>query len=387
MSTNPDTAGPAPAASTSGEKDGPSKTGPRRFWPKRPIRLLFITTLSIAGPAAAVNFGFYLYLSGGRFIATDNAYLKSDKIAVSADISGRVSHVAVAANDAVYPGKLLFRIDPEPFQIALDRAKAKLVSTKQEVEALRFLYRQKLATLKQAQSDIAFYTQQFDRQQLLNRKKIAAQVNFDTAEKNLRNARDLINVLTHDMAQVRAKLGGDPDIESTQHASVQEAYAAVKQAALDLKRTEIRSSVTGVITNFGLQPSEYIKTGDVIFSIVSTRDVWIEANYRETDLTHVRIGQDATIRIDAYPGREWPATVASISPATGSEFALLPPQNATGNWVKVVQRLPVRLKLKPMKDAPPLRAGMSALVEIDTHHKRKLSGFANAVVEWAQRFI
>jgi membrane fusion protein, multidrug efflux system len=354
---------------------------------RRQVRLAAIVLLSIAGPIAALVFGVYLYLSGGRYVSTDNAYLKADKIAVSADVSGRVISVHVAADQSVRPGTLLFRLDPEPFRIARERAEAKLASARQEIEALRHLYRQKLANLKRGQADIAFYEQQFQRQRQLNSKRIATQVTFDTAERNLRTARDQVAIISQDLAQVRAKLGGNPDIKTALHASVREAIAAVKQAELDLKRTEVRAEEYGIVTNFDLQKGEYVKAGDVVFSIVGTRKVWVQANFRETDLTYVRAGQSATIRIDAYPGKVWDAVVDTISPATGAEFALLPPQNATGNWVKVVQRVTVRLQLKEVHDDLPLRAGMSVVVAIDTHHRRKLGGFANTVVNWAQRMI
>jgi membrane fusion protein, multidrug efflux system len=359
----------------------------RRFWPQRPLRFISITLLSLVGPIAAIAAGTYLYLAGGRFVSTDNAYLKADKVTVSPDVSGRIESVHVKAHEFVRPGTLLFRIDPEPFQIALEQANARLTNARQEIIVLRHLYKQKLANLERVRADVNYYEQQFERQRELNSKRIASRANFDTAERELRTARDQVAILGQELAQVRAKLAGDPDIDVERHASVREAMAAVRKAQLELDRTEVRTSVNGIVTNFDLQKGEFVKAGDVAFSIVGTDDVWVQANYRETELTHVRVGQAATIRIDAYPDRVWTAVVDSISPATGAEFALLPPQNATGNWVKVVQRVGVHLRFKDVKAEPPLRAGMSALVEIDTRHKRKLGGFANAIVEWARQLI
>lgn len=354
---------------------------------RRPLRIAGLILLSLLGPLLAITAGLYIYLVGGRYVSTDNAYLKADKIAVSADVSGRVKSVYVRADDHVKPGTLLFRLDQAPFRIALDRAEARLVSARQEIEALRHLYRQKLANLRSAQSDVSFYEQQFGRQKALSQKRVASQVNFDTAERNLRNARDQVAMLSQDLAQALAKLGGSLDIAVADHPSVKEARAAVNQARLDLSHTEVHASVAGIVTNFDLQRGEYVKAGDVTFSIVGTDDVWVQANYRETDLANVHPGQSATVRIDAYPGEVFEAYVDSISPATGAEFALLPPQNATGNWVKVVQRLPVRLKLKASPSKRVLRAGMSTVVEIDTDHRRKLGGFANAVMEWARQLM
>lgn len=354
---------------------------------RRPLRIAGLILLSLLGPLLAITAGLYIYLVGGRYVSTDNAYLKADKIAVSADVSGRVETVYVRADDHVKPGTLLFRLDQAPFRIALDRAEARLVSARQEIEALRHLYQQKLANLRSAQSDISFYEQQFGRQKALSQKRVASQVNFDTAERNLRNARDQVAMLSQDLAQALAKLGGSLDIAADDHPSVKEARAAVNQARLDLSHTEVHASVAGIVTNFDLQRGEYVKAGDVTFSVVGTDDVWVQANYRETDLANVHPGQSATVRIDAYPGEVFEAYVDSISPATGAEFALLPPQNATGNWVKVVQRLPVRLKLKASPSKRVLRAGMSTVVEIDTDHRRKLGGFANAVMEWARQLM
>lgn len=386
--SNEKTGQPVPAATASASETPAPKaasvsTAPRRRW----LRIVSIALVSLIGPLAAIAAGFYIYLVGGRYVSTDNAYLKADKIAVSSDVAGRVLSVHVKTDEHVSPGALLFRLDPEPFRIALERAEARLLSVRQDFEAMRHLYRQKLANLKRAETDIAFYQQQFDRQRQLSRRRIASQVNFDTAERNLKIAQDQVTMLTQELAQVRVKLGGTPDAAPANQAAIREAQAAVRQAKLDLSHTEVRAPVAGIITNFDLQRGEYVKAGEVTFSIVGSDDIWIQANFRETDLTHVRPGQRATVRIDAYPDQVWEANVDSISPATGAEFALLPPQNATGNWVKVVQRLPVRLRLKHPEGAPPLRAGMSTVVEIDTRHSRKLGGFASAVVAWARRLI
>jgi membrane fusion protein (multidrug efflux system) len=186
------------------------------------------------------------------------------------------------------------------------------------------------------------------------------------------------------MSQASARLGGDPDLPTEQQSSVLAAQAAVDEAKLNLQRTQVDAAVTGVVTNFDLQPGEYVKAGEVVFSLVATDDVWVHANFRETDLTNVKVGQSATVHVDAFPDRDRIAVVESISPATGAEFALLPPQNATGNWVKVVQRLTVRLKLADPLEQPRLRPGMSVIVEIDTQHRRSLSGLLSGVRRWLE---
>ncbi len=337
-----------------------------------------IAALSVLGPLLALSLGLYIYLSGGRFISTDNAYVKSEKIAVSPDISGRVSEVLITANQVVAPGDLLFRIDAEPFQIAVDQARAGLTAAEQEGQALKSLYRQKLAGIERAKVDLGFLERRYARQKKLKRKAITSQSTFELAEQNLQRARADLAALEQELAQVIAKLGGDAATPLAKLPGVMTAAAALKRAKLDLRRTKVRASLDGIVTNFELQKGEYVEEGKVVFSIVGTRELWVQANFRETDLTHMRSGQTATIQVDAYPGDKRTGRIDSIDPATGAEFALLPPQNATGNWVKVVQRLPVRLRLDdPLRD-PPLRAGMSVLVTVDTGHERTLG----TLIDW-----
>ncbi|MGI9421874.1 MAG: HlyD family secretion protein [Hyphomicrobiaceae bacterium] len=350
--------------------------------PTRKRRFFRIAALTLLGPLLAVAIGLYLYLTGGRYVTTDNAYIKSDKVAVSTDISGRVSEVLVRSNQVVKPGDVLFRIDAEPFQLAVDEAKAKLLAAKQDGEVQKYLYREKLASLEKARVDVSFYERRFARQSRLRLKSIASQSTLDTAEQEMQNAKAQINVLRQELSQAVARLGGDADTPVARLSGVLAAAAVLKQAELDLKRTEVRASLDGVIANFDLQKGEYVEEGKVVFSIVGTRDVWVQANFRETDLTHIREGQSAKIRVDAYPEHGRDAIVTSIDPATGAEFALLPPQNATGNWVKVVQRLPVRLKLKDPQQSPQLRTGMSVVVEVDTQHRRSLEALKETLVGW-----
>ncbi|MGI9388024.1 MAG: HlyD family efflux transporter periplasmic adaptor subunit [Methyloligellaceae bacterium] len=375
------TATEAPGGSTASDSDLTSTPAPAPR-SRRAFRRLGILLISLLGPIVIIAFGIYIYLVGGGYVSTDNAYVKSDKIAISADVSGRVVEVAIRANQSLEAGDLLFRIDREPFQIALGGAEARLASARQDMAALRAQYHEKRAQLALADGDVAYYLRQHDRKQKLNTKGFASETNLDTANKDLRNARDQLNAIKQSLAQVVAKLGGDPELLTEHHPSVREARSARDRAALDLRRTEVRAPVAGVVTNFELQTGEYIKAGDVVFSLVGTHDVWIRANFKETDLTHMRVGQTAKVRVDAYPGKVREAVVSSIGQATGAEFALLPPQNATGNWVKVVQRLPVRLKLKQPLSEPPLRAGMSVVVDVETGHRRRLPHLADTALIW-----
>ena len=343
-------------------------------------RFVAIVAIALLGPIAAALIGGYFYFASGRFVATDNAYVKADKIVVSADISGRVVEVFVDSDQVVKRGALLFRIDPEPLRIALARAEAQLSAAIQEVGAIRALYDQKVARLTLAEGDLAYQQQHHERQDALSRTGVVSRSGMDTAERALRNARDQILISTQEIAEVRARLGGDPARPAEEQPTVRDARAARDRAALDLARTEVRAPVDGIVTNFDLQPGEYVTAGTTVVSIVGTENTWIQANFKETDLTFVKVGQRATVHIDMFPDGPRTATVLSISPATGAEFALLPPQNATGNWVKVVQRLPVRLRLEIAADAPELRAGMSVIVEIDTQHRRPMPRWVRSLI-------
>lgn len=348
----------------------------------RLVRFMAVLFFSVLGPAAIGLGALYFYATGGRFVTTENAYVKADKIAVSADVSGRVVAVKVAENQEVRKGALLFRIDTEPFEIALARAAARLAAARQTIDALKAEYREKLAERREIEGDVAFYRRGVERQRQLYGKGFASQSKLDDAEQQLRAARNRISSINQSLARVTARLGGDIDIDPDSHPAVLEAISARDSVALNLRRAEVRAPADGIITNFGLEVGEYIEAGAPVFSLVGTGRVWVRANYKETDLTHVRVGQTATLTVDTYPDVTFQARVASIAPATGAEFALLPPQNASGNWVKVVQRLPVRLELVKTFDGAKLRAGMSVIVEIDTKYKRKLPGVMSQAMAW-----
>ena len=369
-------------SATEPDKEAPTASAPAV--PSRQRRRFpYVFLVALIGPLAAAAIGGYYYLASGRFVSTDNAYVKAHKIAVSADVAGRVTEVFVDADQIVSQGTLLFRIDPQPLRIALDRAEAQLAAAIQEAHSLRALYDQKVARLKLAEGDVAYHQQNYDRQDALTKTGVVSRSGMDMAERALRNARDQVAIAHQEIAEVLARLGGDPKRAPELQPSVREAQAVRDRAMWDLERTEVRAPVAGVITNFDLQPGAYVTAGSVVFSMVGSESVWVQANFKETDLTNVKPGQRATIRIDMYPGKSVKAFVSSISPATGAEFALLPPQNATGNWVKVVQRLPVRLRLELAPDSPPLRAGMSAVVNIDTEFKRPVPGWAQGLLGWA----
>ena len=336
--------------------------------------------LLIIGPLILALVGAYYYAIGGRYVTSENAYVKADKIAISTDISGRVSKVNVRENQIVQKGDILFELDREPFQIMLQKSEAELSATTAEIASMRVLFREKAAELKAVEADVSFFQDLFDSRRNLLKRGMVNSERFDSAARNLEAARNRSDGIREELGRIRQRLGGSPDLATDMNPQVLTANARLLDAKLNLSKTVIYAPATGIITKNDLQEGEYVTTGRPVFSIVSRQDVWVEANLKETELTHVTEGQTATVTVDAYPDAKWKARVASIAPATGAEFSILPPQNATGNWVKVVQRIPVRLEVVETNGGPPLRAGMSVVVTIDTQHERDLPPFVRGAV-------
>jgi membrane fusion protein (multidrug efflux system) len=336
--------------------------------------------LLITGPLILALVGAYYYATGGRFVTSENAYVKADKIAISTDISGRVSKVNVRENQIVKKGDILFEIDQEPFEIERTKAEAELAARTAEIESLRSLYKDKAKELTTVEDDVTFFQDLFDDRRKLLKRGMVNSERFDSAARNLEAARNRADGIREELGRIRQRLGGSPDLPTDKNPEVLAARARLQDAKLNLSKTVIAAPAAGIITKNDLQVGEYVTVGRPVFSVVSRQDLWVEANLKETELTHVKEGQTATITVDAYPDAEWKAQVASIAPATGAEFSILPPQNATGNWVKVVQRIPVRLEVVEANGGPPLRAGMSVIVTIDTQHERDLPPFVKGAV-------
>ncbi len=349
--------------------------------PRRKRRLLRVALL-LLGPLVLLIGGAYFYITGARFVSTDNAYVKADIAAISPEVSGRVVTVAIANNDPVKTGQVLFRLDDQPFRLALAQAEAQLKTTHDDILAQQASYRQKKVEIEMAQQNIDFYERELGIYDKMAKNNLVAQTQVDEAHHNLTVAQQQLPALQQEAAGILAQLGGEADGAPEQNARYLAAQAARGQAALDLARTEVHAPANGTIANLTLRPGDYVKTGTPIFSLVETDHLWVEANFKETDLTHVLAGQPATVTVDTYPGVTWQTRVGSISAATGAEFALLPPQNSSGNWVKVVQRIPVRLEIAGRSDQPPLRAGMSAAIAIDTGYQRPLPGLVTSALAW-----
>jgi len=343
-----------------------ARGGPQR---RRRIRRILL----VGGPVVVLLVVGYFYLFGGRYISTENAYVKADKVAISAQVEGPIAEVDVDENEHVDQGQVLLRLDQRPFQIALARAKAQLHNARADVGGLKANYAQKQDELKLAEEDIDLAAHDYKRQLGLAKRQVSSQTRLDKAQRALVAAKQHVVAVRQALAKLRAELGGDPSLPTEQQPRVAQAQAAVDQAELDVQHTTVRAPFAGVASNTP-EPGQYVRPGEAVMSVVADHHFWIEANYKETALTHVKPGQPVAIDIDTYPGRRWHGKVASISPATGAEFSVLPAQNTTGNWVKVVQRIPVRISVQDSAKDAPLRAGMSTEVEIDTGYHR-LPGF------------
>ncbi|WP_434623598.1 HlyD family secretion protein [Azospirillum sp. B2RO_4] len=338
--------------------------------------------LMAALPLLVAVGGGYEYVVGGRYVSTDNAYVQQDKVTISPDVSGRIVEVAVRENQPVHRGDLLFRIDDEPYRLALQQADAALASARLKVEQLRADLGEAQAKQAAAEEKVAFEQREFQRQQDLLKTGVAARATYDSVRHDLMSAQQDLNTEKQAVVSARAALGGDPDIPTDRHPMVLEALAKKATAQRDLDHTVVTAPADGVVSQTDrLLVGQYASVGLSAVSLVMSGSSWVEANFKETDLTHMAVGQTATVVLDAYSGRTLTAHVESIGAGTGSEFSVLPAQNATGNWVKVVQRVPVRLRIDGTDAAAvPLRTGLSADVEVDTHYSRPLPGVIGSAV-------
>ena len=336
--------------------------------------------------------GGYWYVTGGRVMSTDDAYVEADKVGVSTDVSGIVQDVDVGENQHVTAGQVLYRLDPRQFQIALDNARANLAQTVLGIEAMKKDYARMLSDIDAQQAQVKLDRITDERDAALLKTNAVSKAIYDQAHFTLRADQGKLASLEQQAQVQLARLGGSVDLPVAQHPQYLQAKARVDEAQRQLDHTVVRASFAGIVTNVpSIAPGKYLAASTTAFYLVATDHVWVDANPKETELTHVRPGQPVTVTVDTYPNREWHGTVESISPAAAQEFQLLPAQNTSGNWVKVVQRIPVRVRVDTSddkgaavdgKDRPPLRAGMSVEVSVDTGHARGLPHFVTAVMSW-----
>jgi membrane fusion protein (multidrug efflux system) len=337
-------------------------------------RKLLRPVLMLGGIGVVLVGSVYYWLAGGRYVSIDDAYAQAAKVSVATDVSGIVADVAVHDGQHVAKDDVLFRLDPRQFQIALDGARANLSATALMIDAMKRDYHRMLHDVDARQAQVAADQANYDRYANLVRGGSVTRADYDDARFKLVADQQTVESLKVQAQVQLAKLNGDATIATTAMPQYQQALAAVAEAQRQLDHTVVHAPFAGIVTHVdSLQPGQYLAAATSAFGLVSTDHVWMEGNPKETDLTWVKPGDPATVSIDTYPGRTWHGTVESISPNSGSEFSILPAQNSSGNWVKVVQRIPIRVRVDRAAADPEFRAGMSVEIDIDTGHTRKLS--------------
>jgi membrane fusion protein, multidrug efflux system len=325
--------------------------------------------------------GGYYYVTGGQIMSTDDAYVQADRVGISTDVSGIVQDVAVKDNEHVAAGQVLYRLDPRQFQIALDNAKANLSQIALSIDAMKQDYHRMESDVAAQQAQVDLDQKNYERNAMLLKTATVSQAVFDQARYTLDNDKGKLAALQRQVQVQLAKLGGDPEIPTTDHPQYRQAKAMVDEEQRQLDHTVITAPFAGTVTNVpSIAPGKYLSASTTAFFLVDTDHVWVDATPKETELTYVRPGQKATISVDTYPDAEWHGVVESVSPAAAQEFSLLPAQNTSGNWVKVVQRVPMRIRIDTTdKNLPPLRAGMSVVVDVDTGHARGFPSFLRSL--------
>lgn len=330
--------------------------------------------LLIGGPVLVLLVVGVVYLTGGRYISTDDAYVQSARVEISTDVSGRIARIEVHDNQYVHKGQVLFRLDQNRFRIALANAKANLAQARLKVLTLQAAYRQHQADVAAANTTLAYQKREFERQTRLQAQGISSRAQLDQAKNKFETAQQQLVAAQQQLASAKADLDGHPSAPIDTQPVVREALAAFDHARLELSYTIVHAPSAGVVAKVDqIQIGDHVDAAKPLFALMSRSDVWIEANFKETDLTYMRPGDPATFTVDAYPGKTFRGRVASTSPGTGSSFSLLPPENASGNWVKVVQRVPVHISIAKLGSKTPLAAGMSVEAEVDTGHHRALA--------------
>ena len=337
-------------------------------------RKLLRGVLMLGGIAIVAVGSVAYWLNGGRYVSIDNAYVRAAKLAVSTDVAGVVEDVAVREGQRVRKGDVLFRLGARPYTNAVAGARANLAQMALMGEAMKHDYQRMLRDVEARQAQVQSDQASFERFANLVKSGGVTRADYDDARFKLAANKAVLESLT-EQAQVQlARLGGNPDAPVNQMPAVQQAQSQLDEAQRQLDHTIVRAPFDAIVTQAdALQPGQYLTAATAAFGLVSTERVWVEANPKETDITYVKPGDTVEVTVDTYPGRTWKAKVESIAPNSGAEFSVLPAQNASGNWVKVVQRIPLRISVERHDGDPELRAGMSVVVDIDTGHVRHLS--------------
>ena len=339
---------------------------PRRRFGRRFVLLVLL-------PAAVIAGGFYWWLGSGRYVATDNAYVGADKVLITPQVSGAVLHIDVVEGQRVEVGDKLFEIDPAPYRIALALAKGRLEAAKVAYQNLRISYKSNEDQIKMGADAVKVRQSDYDRKSALLSQRAGTAVDADTAAAALIQAKQILAFVEQQQSSALVKLGGAFDAPLENFPDYMQAKAQVEDAERNLNNASIVAPMAGVATQVTqIQLGRVAMMGTPIFAIIADRGLWVDANPKESDLTYVHTGLPATITVDTFPDRSWRGKVGAIAPGTGAQFAILPPQNASGNWVKVVQRVPLRIEFDADQDTHDLRAGMSAYISVDTGRVRTL---------------
>ena len=349
------------------------------------LRLILLVVL----PAIALVGGVVFYLSGGRYISTDNAYVGAQKVLITTDIAGKLSKVMVREGEHVTAGQPLFEIDPVPYRLALQGAQSKLDTVRTQFANLKSSYESLSKLVKYGQEGVALKQRDVDRKTELAERHTGSQMDLDTAKAALLTAQLQLQLGRQQLSNTLNQLLDNPNLAIEDFPPYQQAKALLDQAQRDLDHTVVAAPITGIATQVdNIQLGRYVTAGMPVFSVVDDAAPWVDANPKETEITWLRTGQKVDMYVDSFPDRVFHGTVQSVSPGTGAQFAILPPQNANGNWVKVVQRVPLRIVFDPGQDLSLLRAGMSVTVDIDTGRKRTLAslfGAGPSVAEGARK--
>jgi len=367
---------PAPEAKTgpAEPKTSEAPAKPARSGRKR-LRMILLVVL----PLAALVGGTAFYLMGGRYIATDNAYVGAQKVLITPDISGKIVHVAVLEGQHVKPGDELFTLDAEPYRLALAGAQGKLDAARTDYDKLKTTLSSLTTLVELAKKNVALKQSDVERKQKLLTSHATSQADVDTASSAYVTAQLQAQFAKQQLAITLSQLLGNRNLPLAEFPAYAQAKAALDDAKRNLRLTVVRAPMAGTATQVdNIQLGRFVAAGTPVLSVIDDQKPWVEANPKETDITYLRVGQKATLDVDSFPNHTFKGTVIAVSPGTGAQFSILPPQNATGNWVKVVQRVPVRIAFDKDEDTHLLRAGMSVNVAIDTGHSRLPFLSANA---------
>ncbi|KQY97439.1 transporter [Pseudolabrys sp. Root1462] len=362
---------PAPEAKSKADQastpDAAAETPAKAPSKRRNLRRVLLIVL----PLAVALIGGTIYLLGGRYVSTDNAYIGAQKVLITPDVSGKVVRVMVKEGQHVKAGDELMSLDSAPYQLVLDQAAAKLSAAKIDYEKAKTNLAALNKMLDLGDKAVELKQRDFDRKQKLVASQAGSAADLDTSGAALVTAQQLAAFTKQQRDTTLGSLLNDENLPLEKFPEYAQAKAAFDNAQRDLSHTVLRAPINGTATQVdNIQLGRFVAAGAPILTVIDDSNPWIDANPKETDMTYLRVGQKATIDVDAFPDRTFTGTVIAVSPGTGSQFSLLPAQNATGNWVKVVQRVPIRIAFDKSQDLALLRTGMSVNIEVDTHHSR-----------------